>query len=174
MEKEWESMKTNLLSSVAKEGKYVTQIIHFKDGQRKTIHGIISSSIETGKFTKFYCKDGRMIMINMKEITGSGRDSNTRAKFEIVKVQGDTAMTESRGYFVNDAQVSRVGRKAVTRIDQENNGILCNVIPGVLIFKIVVIKLTAPKIDEAPAKCKLKIAKSTEGPECAATLDKGG
>jgi len=60
---------------------------------------------------------GRMIMINMKEITGSGRDSNTRAKFEIVKVQGDTAMTESRGYFVNDAQVSRVGRKAVTRIE---------------------------------------------------------
>jgi len=60
---------------------------------------------------------GRMIMINMKEITGSGRDSNTRAKFEIVKVQGDTAMTESRGFFVNDAQVSRVGRKAVTRIE---------------------------------------------------------
>ena len=60
---------------------------------------------------------GRMIMINMKEITGSGRDSNTRAKFEIVKVQGDTAMTESRGFFVSDAQVSRVGRKAVTRIE---------------------------------------------------------
>ena len=46
-------MKTNLLSSVNKEGKHVTQIIHFKDGQRKTIHGIISHSIETGKFTKF-------------------------------------------------------------------------------------------------------------------------
>ena len=43
---ELEEMKTNLLSSVNKEGKYVTQIIHFKDGQRKTIHGIISSSIE--------------------------------------------------------------------------------------------------------------------------------
>jgi len=28
-------------------------------------------------------------------------------------------------------------------------------------------KLIAPAIDEAPAKCKLKIAKSTEGPECA-------
>ncbi len=60
---------------------------------------------------------GRMIMINMKEITGSGRDSNSRAKFEIVKVQGDTAMTESRGFFVSDAQVARVGRKAVTRIE---------------------------------------------------------
>jgi hypothetical protein len=30
---------------------------------------------------------------------------------------------------------------------------------------IVVIKLTAPIIDDAPAMCKLKIAKSTEGPE---------
>jgi len=26
-------------------------------------------------------------------------------------------------------------------------------------------KLIAPKIDDAPAKCKLKIAKSTAGPE---------
>ena len=60
---------------------------------------------------------GRMIMINMKEITGSGRDSNARAKFEIVKVQGDTAMTESRGFFISDAQIARVGRKAVTRIE---------------------------------------------------------
>jgi len=58
------SKDINLLSSVCKDGDYVTQIIHFKDGTRKTIHGIITSSIETGKFTKFYCKDGRMIMIN--------------------------------------------------------------------------------------------------------------
>ena len=55
-------------------------------------------------------------------------------------------------------------KKAVTKIDQANKGILCNVIPGVLIFKIVVMKFTAPKIEEAPAKCKLKIAKSIAGP----------
>ena len=36
------------------------------------------------------------------------------------------------------------------------------------------IKLTAPKIDEAPAKCKLKIAKSIAGPGCPAFEDKGG
>jgi len=53
---------------------------------------------------------------------------------------------------------------AVTKIDQTNNGILCIVMPGARIFKIVVIKFAAPKIDEAPAKCNLKIAKSTEGP----------
>ena len=65
---ELEEMKTNLLSSVNKEGEYVTQIIHFKDGQRKTIHGIISSTIETGKFTKFNCKDGRMILVNDENV----------------------------------------------------------------------------------------------------------
>ena len=46
-----------------------------------------------------------------------------------------------------------------------NNGNLCIVIPGALIFSIVVIKLIAPKIEEIPDKCRLKIAKSTEAPE---------
>jgi hypothetical protein len=41
-------------------------------------------------------------------------------------------------------------------------------------FITVVIKLTAPKIEDAPAKCKLKIAKSTEPPECASIPAKGG
>lgn len=35
-------------------------------------------------------------------------------------------------------------------------------------------KFTAPKIDETPAICKLKIAKSTEGPECEGIEDNGG
>tara|TARA_R110000796_G_scaffold227879_1_gene344861 strand:+ start:620 stop:856 length:237 start_codon:yes stop_codon:yes gene_type:complete len=68
MEKEWEDIKTNLLSSVTKEGKYVTQIIHFKGGYRKTIHGVDTVSIETGKFTKFTCKDGRFILINDENV----------------------------------------------------------------------------------------------------------
>jgi hypothetical protein len=55
-------------------------------------------------------------------------------------------------------------KTAVTKIDQTNKGILCSVIPGARIFKIVVIKLAAPRIDDAPAKCNLKIAKSTDGP----------
>jgi len=38
----------------------------------------------------------------------------------------------------------------------------------------VVIKLIAPKIEETPAKCKEKIAKSTEPPPCATFPDKGG
>ena len=54
---------------------------------------------------------GRRITINMKELTGSSRDSNINASFEIVKVQGDTA-----GLFVKDSQISRISRRARTRI----------------------------------------------------------
>jgi hypothetical protein len=41
-------------------------------------------------------------------------------------------------------------------------------------LNIVVIKLTAPRIEEIPAMCKLNIARSTEPPECAWILLKGG
>merc|ERR1711871_161855 len=63
---------------------------------------------------------------------------------------------------------------AVIRTDHTNKGILCMLIPGGRMFRIVVMKLTAPKIEEVPPKCKLKIARSTEGPECACTLESGG
>jgi len=43
-------------------------------------------------------------------------------------------------------------RKEVMSIPQTNKGILWNPIPGVRIFKMVVIKLIAPKMEEAPAK----------------------
>jgi hypothetical protein len=53
---------------------------------------------------------------------------------------------------------------AVTNTDHTNKGIECKNKPGCLIFKIVVIKFIAPNKDEIPAKCKLKIAKSTPIP----------
>jgi hypothetical protein len=53
----------------------------------------------------------------------------------------------------------------VIKTAQTNKGNLCIVIPGALILKIVVIKFTAPKIEEIPAKCKLNMAKSTDPPE---------
>ena len=56
-------------------------------------------------------------------------------------------------------------KKEVTNTDHTYKGNLCIVIPGALILNIVVIKFIEPKIEAAPAKCKLKIAKSTEGPE---------
>jgi hypothetical protein len=54
---------------------------------------------------------------------------------------------------------------AVTKIAHTNNGSLCKDIPLVLIFKVVLMKLIAPNKEETPAKCRLKIAKSTEPPE---------
>lgn len=63
---------------------------------------------------------------------------------------------------------------AVIITDHTNKGVLSNLIPEGRIFMIVEIKLTAPKIDEIPAKCKLKITKSTEGPLCAKFEDRGG
>jgi len=56
-------------------------------------------------------------------------------------------------------------KKEVTKIDQTNKGSLCINIPGALILNTVVMKLIDPKIDAAPVKCKLKIAKSTDPPE---------
>jgi hypothetical protein len=53
---------------------------------------------------------------------------------------------------------------AVITTDQTNKGIRSRVIPSDRILITVVIKFTAPKIDEIPAKCKEKIAKSTEAP----------
>ena len=63
---------------------------------------------------------------------------------------------------------------AVIKTAHTNNGRLDQVIPGLRMFKIVVIKLMAPKSEEAPAICKLNIAKSTEAPECASIADNGG
>src|SRR6202012_202689 len=54
--------------------------------------------------------------------------------------------------------------QAVSRIDQTNNGILCSVMPGARMLKIVVMKLIDDRIEEAPARCSARIAISTDGP----------
>jgi len=61
----------------------------------------------------------------------------------------------------------RSNKTAVTSTDQQKSGSRDIDIPRARILMIVTIKLIAPAIDEAPAKCKLNIARSTEGPECA-------
>jgi hypothetical protein len=55
-----------------------------------------------------------------------------------------------------------------------NNGIRSKVNPCHRILITVVIKLTAPRIDDAPARCSEKIAKSTDGPAWAIFLARGG
>jgi hypothetical protein len=59
-------------------------------------------------------------------------------------------------------------------MDQTNRGVDLRLIPSIRIFMIVVMKLIAPKIDLTPARCSLKIAKSTETPEWCNPLDNGG
>ena len=44
----------------------------------------------------------------------------------------------------------KTNKNTVTNMDHTNNGILCKVMPGARILKIVVIKLIAPNIEEAP------------------------
>ena len=70
--------------------------------------------------------------------------------------------------------IANNNKNTVTNIDHTNKGILCRVMPGALILKIVVIKFAAPKIDEAPAKCREKIAKSIPIPGEPAELESGG
>ena len=55
-------------------------------------------------------------------------------------------------------------RIAVKSTDHTNSGVFSIVIPLVRILMIVVIKLADPIMEEAPAKCKEKMAKSTEAP----------
>ena len=55
-------------SSVQSRGEYVTQIIHFIGGEKRTFTGLETSSIKQGQFTKINHKDGRMILINDKNV----------------------------------------------------------------------------------------------------------
>ena len=65
-------------------------------------------------------------------------------------------------------------KKAVIKTAHTNKGVKFIFIPGTLILNIVTIKLIAPNRDETPARCKLKIAKSTEAPACASIEANGG
>ena len=56
-------------------------------------------------------------------------------------------------------------RNAVTSTDQTNKGILCRVMPGARMLKMVVMKLIAPRIEAAPARWSEKITMSTAGPD---------
>jgi len=60
---------------------------------------------------------------------------------------------------------ARSRRTAVIRTDHTNRGMESSLIVEDRIFRIVVMKLIAPKMEEAPARCNLKIARSTENPE---------
>jgi hypothetical protein len=68
----------------------------------------------------------------------------------------------------------RSNKIAVKKTDQTNKGVRSHVKPAERMLIIVVIKFTAPRIDEAPAKCNLKIDKSIEDPAWAIAAERGG
>lgn len=55
-----------------------------------------------------------------------------------------------------------------------NRGSRSNVTPGPRMLRVVEMKFTAPKIEDAPARCREKIAKSTLLPPWATIPDRGG
>jgi hypothetical protein len=58
----------DLQSSIKKQGKYVTQILHFVGGEKRTFNNIVATEVKQGQFTKLTTKDGRMILINDKNV----------------------------------------------------------------------------------------------------------
>jgi len=58
----------NLQSTVNQLWENVTQIIHWNHWEKRTFKNIISSSIIQGEFTKMRTTDGRMIMVNTKNV----------------------------------------------------------------------------------------------------------
>ena len=58
----------NTHSTVNTQGEYVTQIIHFIGGIKRTYYGIESKSIKQGQFTKFKLNDGSMVLVNDKNV----------------------------------------------------------------------------------------------------------
>jgi len=66
--KSFEDWENDLQSSIKEVGDYVTQIIHFVGGEKRTFHEIDSKSIRQGQFTKFKNKEGAWIMINDRNV----------------------------------------------------------------------------------------------------------
>jgi RimJ/RimL family protein N-acetyltransferase len=58
----------SLKSSITAKGKYVSKILHFVGGEKRTFNGVDTDSIKQGQFTKFETKDGRLVMVNDKNI----------------------------------------------------------------------------------------------------------
>ena len=59
---------TNLKSSVESKGNRVTEIITMINGYKKTFRNIDTSSIEQGEFTHFNTEDGRLVLVNTKNV----------------------------------------------------------------------------------------------------------
>lgn len=57
-----------LKSSIESIGEEVDQIVGFDNGDQKTFRNVLSNTIEVGLFTKFKCKDGKLVAINHRRV----------------------------------------------------------------------------------------------------------
>lgn len=75
----------------------------------------------------------------------------------------------SKSIVIAPARTGRESKRriAVNRTDQVNKGNCSIFREGFRIFKMVEIKLIAPRMEEIPAKWREKMARSTAGPLCA-------
>ena len=83
------------------------------------------------------------------------------SKKEVLKLRSVNSIVMAPAKTGNDKR----SKTAVIRTDQTKSGIESKFIEEDRMFIMVVMKLMAPRIDEAPAKWRLKIARSTEIPE---------
>lgn len=81
-----------------------------------------------------------------------------------------------RSIVIAPARTGRDKRRRTTVIvtAQTNSGIRSSCKPCHRMLITVEIKFTAPRIEDAPARCREKIARSTEGPAWAMFLASGG
>src|SRR6202008_764166 len=89
-----------------------------------------------------------------------GSPPPSAAKNVVPKLRSVSSMVMAPASTGSDSR----SRNTVTKIDHTNSGILCKVMPGARMLKMVVMKLMAPRIEEAPARCSDRMAKSTAGP----------
>lgn len=68
----------------------------------------------------------------------------------------------------------RSSSKAVMAIDHTNSGIRSGFMLFGFMLIVVVIKFTAPRMEDTPARCSEKMARSTDAPACAIPLARGG
>ena len=54
----------NLKSSVSDKGQIVTQILYSLGGHKKTIHGVLTDTIEQSQFTRFDLTNGHRFYVN--------------------------------------------------------------------------------------------------------------
>ena len=95
-------------------------------------------------------------------------------KFKLLKSSQHTARFRAGTILPANTGNANNNKIAVIKIAHTNKGNLCNDIPLVLILSVVLMKLIAPNKEETPARCKLKIAKSTDPPECDCIPANGG